>query len=88
MTDGIRNYIKKHTEKEQTISINPVPWSTFRDSRTVAYHWKGELDFSEILRIQRDCKVAMKLWGYQIYSSKEQLRTLPSDLSFDMDLSQ
>lgn len=38
--------------------------STFRDSKSAPFHWRSDLEYSEVLRIEEDCQEAMKLWGY------------------------
>lgn len=38
--------------------------STFRDSKSAPFHWRGDLTYVEVKKIQRACKSAMNLWGY------------------------
>ena len=56
---------------------------TFRDSRTAPYHWKQDLNFSEVNDIQSKCAKAMDLWGYKMYRSEAEMKN--SDL-FDSKL--
>lgn len=38
--------------------------STFRNSKAAPFHWRSDLNFSEVQAIQRKCISAMELWGY------------------------
>ena len=48
-------------------------FSTIRDSATVPYHWRKDLEFQEIDEIQRECGEAMKLWGYRAFLEAEDI---------------
>ncbi|XP_031358470.1 carbohydrate sulfotransferase 3-like isoform X2 [Photinus pyralis] len=37
--------------------------STFRHSKSAPFHWRTDLNFSEVQYIEKDCDQAMKLWG-------------------------
>lgn len=38
--------------------------STFRNSKLAPFHWRMDLNFSEVQYIEQNCDEAMKLWGY------------------------
>lgn len=38
--------------------------STFRDSKSAPFHWRLDLNYSEVQYIEENCDEAMKLWGY------------------------
>lgn len=38
--------------------------STFRDSKMAPFHWRRDLNYTEIQWIEEHCEEAMKLWGY------------------------
>ncbi|CAH0384583.1 unnamed protein product [Bemisia tabaci] len=38
--------------------------STYRDSKSAPFHWRTDLDHSQVKSIQKVCKPAMHLWGY------------------------
>jgi hypothetical protein len=56
--------------------------STFRDSKTVPFQWKKKLAFPEVKMIQGNCSEAMKLWGYKMAGSAEELAQLEPILPF------
>ena len=56
--------------------------STFRDSKTVPFQWKKKLAFPEVKMIQGNCSEAMKLWGYNMAVSAEELAQLEPILPF------
>ena len=58
--------------------------STFRDSKTAPYHWKKDLPFERILKIQEDCAEALMSWGYFIYESEDQLEGVHSVTNYTL----
>ena len=56
--------------------------STFRDSKTVPFQWKKKLSFAQVKTIQASCGEAMKLWGYKMANSNEELAILEPTLTF------
>ncbi|XP_022919592.1 carbohydrate sulfotransferase 5-like [Onthophagus taurus] len=48
--------------------------STFRDSKSAPFHWRYDLNFSEVEEIQMICSEAMKLWGYTKAINETHLR--------------
>ncbi|XP_031358473.1 carbohydrate sulfotransferase 5-like [Photinus pyralis] len=48
--------------------------STFRDSKSAPFHWRTELNFSEVQYIEKNCDQAMKLWGYVKAHNESHLR--------------
>ncbi|CAH0559038.1 unnamed protein product [Brassicogethes aeneus] len=53
--------------------------STFRDSKSAPFHWKMDLNATEIQYIEENCYEAMKLWGYvrsKNYSDLKDFNTL------------
>jgi hypothetical protein len=56
--------------------------STFRDSKTVPFQWKKKLTFPEVKMIQGNCSEAMKLWGYKMAGSAQELANLEPILPF------
>ena len=73
MHPSIESFLESHTKKGQE---QVSPWSTFRDSKSAPYHWKKDLSFEEIIKIQGVCAEALKLWGYRTYSTKEDLHDI------------
>ena len=74
MHPNIESFIESHT-KNDTLDTNnkTMPWSTFRDSKSAPYHWKEDLSFEEVAKIQSECVDALRLWGYQTVSSEQDL---------------
>ena len=73
MHHNIESYLESHTKKDQK---KRQPWSTIRDSKSAPYHWKKDLSFEEVVKIQSDCVDALRLWGYQTVSKKEDLHNI------------
>ncbi|KAK5649750.1 hypothetical protein RI129_000779 [Pyrocoelia pectoralis] len=48
--------------------------STFRHSKSVPFHWRTDLNFSEVQYIEENCDQAMKLWGYVKAYNESHLR--------------
>ena len=73
MHPNIESFLESHTTKDEE---KREPWSTIRDSKSAPYHWKKELSFEEVVKIQSECEDALKLWGYRTFSTKEELRDI------------
>lgn len=58
--------------------------STFRDSKNAPYHWRNELSFQEVQHIQNKCKKAMKLWGYKMANTPQELQDLQPLLQYEL----
>lgn len=48
--------------------------STFRDSKSTPFHWRLDLNYSEVQYIEENCDEAMKLWGYVRAENEVHLR--------------
>ncbi|XP_060524000.1 carbohydrate sulfotransferase 5-like [Cylas formicarius] len=55
--------IKEFLDTHTTVNVGGVS-STYRDSKNVPFHWKNDLNYTEIQSIEATCEEAMKLWGY------------------------
>ena len=73
MHPNIESFLESHTKKDQK---ERHPWSTFRDSKSAPYHWKKDLSFDEVVKIQSVCADALRLWGYHTFSTKQELREI------------
>lgn len=47
--------------------------STIRDSKSAPFHWTKELTYDEVKNIQKNCKEAMRLWGFKEAKSSDEL---------------
>ncbi|XP_057318514.1 carbohydrate sulfotransferase 4-like [Microplitis mediator] len=56
---NVEKFLDTHTKNNLGDS-----YSLFRDSKKAPFHWRNDLNFSEVEEIQRVCSTAMKLWGY------------------------
>lgn len=56
---NVKKFLDTHT-KNDAGGVS----STFRNSKLAPFHWRTDLDFSEVDEIQRVCAAAMRLWGY------------------------
>ena len=66
--EKVQHFLKSHTKKRGN-----NPYSTFRDTKAAAFAWKGKQSMEEVLKIQSKCKKAMKLWGYNMIKSDDDL---------------
>lgn len=71
MDPRIQTFLESHTHE----NMGGVS-STFRDSKSAPYHWRNELNFTEVNEIQNKCGEAMKLWGYRKANSPQELKDL------------
>lgn len=67
---SVQRFLDTHTKT----SIGGVS-STFRDSKTAPIHWQKDLSWPEVDKIQKVCKKALKLWGYEIAKNETHLHT-------------
>ncbi|XKL67502.1 hypothetical protein PGB90_002993 [Kerria lacca] len=59
--------------------------STYRDSKSTPFHWRNDLTFDEVVKMQRACKSAMKLWGYvRAYNETHQKYFKPIRSKFEL----
>ncbi|KAJ8970088.1 hypothetical protein NQ317_018045 [Molorchus minor] len=56
---NVVRFLDSHTR----INVGGVS-STFRDSKSAPFHWRIDLNYTEIQYIEENCDEAMKLWGY------------------------
>ncbi|XP_019876489.1 carbohydrate sulfotransferase 5 [Aethina tumida] len=57
--EQVKMFLDSHTK----VNVGGVS-STFRDSKSAPFHWKTDLNATEIQYIEENCEEAMKLWGY------------------------
>lgn len=50
-------------------------FETFRDSKNVPFHWRQDLTYEEVEKIQQSCKLALKIWGYNLASNLTHQKT-------------
>lgn len=65
----VTNFLDSHTK----LNVGGVS-STYRDSKNAPFHWRHELNYSEVLYIEENCEEAMKMWGYSRVRNESQLR--------------
>ncbi|XP_011330654.1 carbohydrate sulfotransferase 5 isoform X3 [Ooceraea biroi] len=56
---NVKRFLDTHTKND----VGGVS-STFRNSKAAPFHWRADLDFEEVRKIQKVCERAMQLWGY------------------------
>ncbi|KAK7580745.1 hypothetical protein V9T40_001374 [Parthenolecanium corni] len=71
MHPNVMKFLDSHTK----VNYGGVS-STYRDSKSAPFHWRQDLTFEEVDRIQRTCKPAMKLWGYAMAHNHSHLKYL------------
>lgn len=70
--EGIPEFLDSHSSANIASAKNKH-YSTFRNSTESTIHWMNDLSLAKILQIQKDCRQAMKLWGYKFIQTKDQL---------------
>ncbi|VEN53774.1 unnamed protein product [Callosobruchus maculatus] len=73
------NFLDSHTK----INIGGVS-STFRDSKSAPFHWKTDLNYTEVQYIEENCEEAMKLWGYVRSKNSSSLKDLNPLTSYEI----
>lgn len=82
MHPRVVQYLETHT----TLNKGGVS-STFRDSKTAPFAWREKLSMKEVEDIQDQCQEAMKLWGYKMVQTEEELLTFSPVLELETDFS-
>ncbi|CAL4190173.1 unnamed protein product, partial [Meganyctiphanes norvegica] len=67
----MEDFLDTHTKNDKDKKAS----STFRDSKTAPIHWRSELSWNEVEKIQKVCNKALSLWGYESAKDEEHLRT-------------
>lgn len=77
-----RDFLESHTT--QQIETELQEYSTYRNSSETPLRWVKELSFEETVEVQRDCEEAMKLFGYKLVKSADEMteRFRPTFKSF------
>lgn len=57
------NDVKQFLDSHTKMNVGGVS-STFRDSKSAPFHWRTEMNLTEIQDIEEQCDLAMQLWGY------------------------
>ncbi|KAF2905273.1 hypothetical protein ILUMI_00893, partial [Ignelater luminosus] len=65
----VKSFLDSHT-KANSGGVS----STFRNSKNAPFHWRTDLNFSEVQYIEENCDQAMKLWGYVKAYNESHLR--------------
>ena len=71
MNGNVSKYLDTHTTSSHEQAHDP--WTTFRDSRRTPFEWKNILNIERVQSIQRECREAMKLWGYKVANNDTKL---------------
>lgn len=58
---NVKEFLDTHTKTD----IGGLS-STFRNSKTAPFHWRQDLDYEEVNKIQESCKFALRIWGYNL----------------------
>lgn len=65
----VMEFLDSHTK----LNVGGVS-STFRNSKSAPFHWRTDLNFSEVQYIEQNCDEAMQLWGYLKAKNESHLR--------------
>lgn len=66
----VKKFLDTHTKQK----IGGVS-STFRDSKVAPVHWRQDLSWEDVDRIQSVCGEALRLWGYELAKDEAHLRS-------------
>lgn len=66
---NVMEFLDSHTK----LNVGGVS-STFRNSKSAPFHWRADLNFSEVQYIEEQCQSAMKYWGYVRAKNETHLR--------------
>lgn len=71
MHPNVIKFINTHTR-----NLSGDAFGTYRDSRKAPFHWKNEMSYDEVKRIEGKCGRAMHLWGYAKVQKASELRSM------------
>ena len=63
-------FVNTHTQLQHETRLTKHPYSTFRNSREVAFRWLSSLQWDEIETIQHHCFDIMHKLGYKLISKE------------------
>lgn len=61
--EKVYNFLKDHTRAQDS------------DTNSTVFNWKNNITYDQLEFIQERCYSAMKLWGYKVARTEEELRT-------------
>lgn len=67
----VSNFLKTHTKARKADALDP--YSTRRNSSTVAFQWRSKLEFEDIADIQRSCSDVLLRLGYKTIVNENEL---------------
>ncbi|XP_037498543.1 carbohydrate sulfotransferase 1-like [Rhipicephalus sanguineus] len=67
----VSNFLKTHTKARKADALDP--YSTKRNSSTVAFQWRTKLKFDDIAEIQRSCSDVLLRLGYKTITDENDL---------------
>lgn len=70
-TVHVSNFLKTHTKARKADALDP--YSTRRNSSTVAFQWRTKLSYEDIADIQRSCSDVLLRLGYKTITSENEL---------------
>lgn len=74
-TTSVANFLKTHTRARKVDALDP--YSTRRNSSTVAFEWRQKLKYADIVEIQKSCSDVLLRLGYDTIASKSGLTGQP-----------
>lgn len=73
MHENVAKFLNTHTTKK----IGDA-YTTYRDTRNTPFHWRSDMNYTQVKKIENDCELAMQLWGYiPAYNSTSLLNLNP-----------
>jgi len=84
VTPEISAFIEKNMKSKITADESKYAnvMSTVRNPQFEKQQWMQELNIDSIIKIQNNCSEAMRLWGYKILKSEEELKPTNPVLNF------
>lgn len=71
VSESVHEFLNTHTR----LNVGGVS-STFRNSSSAPFHWRQDLNYSEVKQIEEQCTEAMHHWGYVKARNEFSLRDL------------
>ena len=71
-----QDFINKATHPNHNMNSKEKQSIHIRDPKLVTKRWMEEMEYTEIANIQRDCKEAMQIFGYNFIKSPKDLTNL------------
>lgn len=81
---SVHSRVKEYLDSHTTTNVGDAG-STFRNSKSAPFHWRQDLNYSEVLAIEQHCTVAMNMWGYVKVHDENTLKEMNPLTNYSVD---